>query len=244
MPTVADFLALPYQKCLKCLDDPEWPTPELDSPFCEYGAEEVVRYAIPGSDVPPARQPAQGPGSRNHASETPAAIVADREERGVRERATLEFLLAFKSNQLYDPSLQVAHGFASYSNWLSIACEDCSLSVEQHIKQQTPLYLAAVKVRELMGEYETRGPFIRNPLRDFLYTGVGDGSDLAKLRQRWNVLMGCSWRVRYRETHTSEYTYVELSSVWEPFDPAARAAGPEALPSPEVRPPRSRKRKQ
>ena len=51
--------------------------------------------------------------------------------------------------------------------------------------------------------------------------------------------MGCSWRVRYRETPTSEYTYVELSSVWEPFDPAARAAGPEALPAPSFRAPRS-----
>ncbi len=241
MPTVADFLALPYQKCLKCLDDPEWPTPKLKYMFCEYGAEEVVRYAIPGSDVPPARQPAQGPGSRNHASETPAVIVADRADRDVRERATLEFLLAFKSNQLYDPSLQVAHGFASYSNWLSIACEDCSLSVEQHIKQQTPLYLAAVKVRELMGEYETRGPFIRNPLRDFLYTGVGDGSDLAKLRGSKNVFMGAAWRARYRETPTSEYTYVELRSTWEQFDPAAREAVQGALPTPTARAPRSRK---
>ena len=85
---------------------------------------------------------------------------------------------------------------------------------------------------------------IRSPLYSFLNTGVGDGSDLDKLRGRWNVFMGCAWRVRYRETPTSEYKYVQLPSTWEEFDPAARNAGPEALPSPAVRPPRSRKRKQ
>ena len=81
---------------------------------------------------------------------------------------------------------------------------------------------------------------IRSPLYSFLNTGVGDGSDLAKLRGSKNVFMGAAWRARYRETPTSEYTYVELSSVWEPFDPAARAAGPEALPAPSFRAPRSR----
>ena len=83
---------------------------------------------------------------------------------------------------------------------------------------------------------------IRSPLYSFLNTGVGDGSDLAKLRQRWNVLMGCSWRVRYRETPTSEYKYVQLQSTWSKFDPAARNAGPEALPAPSFRAPRSCKR--
>jgi hypothetical protein len=241
MPTVADFLALPYQECLKRLDDLEWPTPELKDMFCEYGAEEKRRLAISGSSVPPARQPAQGPGSRNHASETPAAIVADREERGVRERATLEFLLAFKAGKVHAPAMQVIDGLHRISGWLSIACADGSLGPNHHIQQQTNLYLAAVKVRELMGESETRGPFIRCPLTNFLCTGAGDGSDLDKLRGHWNVFMGASWRVRYRETPTSEYKYVELRSLWEKFDPAARNAGPEALPLPTARAPRSRK---
>ena len=241
MPTVADFLALPYQECPERLDEPEWPTPELKDMFCEYGAEEARRLAISGPDVPPARQPAQGPGSRNHALETPAVIVADREERGVRERATLKFLLAFKAGRLHDPALQVMDGLHEISGWLSIDCEDCSLGPDQHIKQQTPLYLAAVRVRERMGEYETRGPFIKSPLRHFLNTGVGDGSDLARLRGHWNVFMGAAWRARYRETPTSEYKYVELQSTWEKHDPVARAAGPEALPAPDARAPRSKK---
>ena len=242
MPTVADVLALTYQECLKRADDPTWPTPELDSPFCEYGAEELERCAIPGPDVPPARQPAQGPGSRNHASETLPVIVADREERGVRERATLKLLLDFKAGRLHVPALQVLTGLGSYSGWLSIACADGSLGATQHIKQQTNLYLAAVQILELVGENETRGPVVYSPLRHFLNTGVGDGSDLDKLRGHWNVFMGCAWRARYRETPTSEYKYVELRSTWEKFDPAARNAGPEALPLPEARAPRADKR--
>ncbi|CAH0378592.1 unnamed protein product [Pelagomonas calceolata] len=240
MPTVSDFLALPYQECLEHLNDPEWPTPELKDMFCEYGAEEARRLASSGPDVPPARQPAQGPGSRNHALETPAVIVADRADRDVRERATLEFLLAFKAGRLHDPAMQVIDGLHRISGWLSIACADGNLGADQHIKQQTPLYLAAVRVRELMGESETRGPFIRSPLNNFLCTGAGDGSDLDKLRHHWNVFMGASWRARYRETPTSEYKYVELTAVWEKHDPAARAAGPEALPAPSFRAPRSR----
>ena len=243
MPTAADFLAAPYQECLKRTDEPDWPTPELKDMYCEYGAEEARRLAISGPDVPPARGTNLGPGSRNHAPETPAVIVADREERGVRERANLEFLSAFKANQLHDPALQVIDGLRRVSGWLPIACADCGLGPDQHIKQQTPLYLAAVRVRELMGEYETRGAFVKSPLRWFLNTGVGDGSDLDKLRNHWNVFMGASWRVRYRETPISEYKYVELPSVWEPLDPAARNAGPEALPAPELWAPHSKKRK-
>ena len=241
MPTVADFMSLPYQECLKRRDDLAWPTPAIDRPFCEYGAEELERCAIPGPDVQPARLPAQGPGSRNHAPQTLAVIVADRADREVRERDGLKFRLDFKAGRLHAPALQVLTGLSTYSGWLSIDCADCSLGPDQHIKQQTPLYLAAVKVRELMGEYETRGPFIRNPLRDFLYTGVGDGSDLAKLRGSKNVFMGAAWRARYRETPTSEYKYVELPSTWKKFDPAARNAGLEALPAPDARAPRSRK---
>ena len=94
-----------------------------------------------------------------------------------------------------------------------------------------------------MGEIETRGPFIWSPLKTFLNTGVGDGSDLDKLRGHWNVFMGAAWRARYRETPTSEYKYVELPSAWEKFEPAARAAGPEALPARELRAPLWDKRK-
>jgi hypothetical protein len=241
MPTVADFMSLPYQECLKRRDDLAWPTPAIDRPFCEFGAEELERCAIPGPDVPPARLPAQGPGSRNHAPETLPAIVADRADRDLRERNCLKFLLDFKAGRLHDPALQVATGFSTYSGWLSIACADCSLGPDQHIKQQTPLYLAAVRIRELTRENETRGPFILHPLLSFLNTGVGDGSDLDKLRGRWNVFMGCTWRARYRETPTSEYKYVQLPSVWKAFDPAARNAGLEALPAPSFRAPRSRK---
>ena len=188
------------------------------------------------------RLPAQGL-PRHHAPQTPAVIVAERADRDVRERGHLKFLLAFKANQLYDPALQVITGLSTYSGWLSIDCADCSLGPDQHIKQQTPLYLAAVSVRDLIGENETRGPVIQSPLRRFLDTGAGDGSDLDKLRGGWNVFMGCAWRARYRKTPTSEYKYIELQSTWEPFDPAARNAGPEALPARDVRAPCSRKRK-
>ena len=62
------------------------------------------------------------------------------------------------------------------------------------------------------------------------------------MRGRWNVLMGCAWRARYRETPTSEYKYVQLQSTWEKFDPAARGADSEPLPARELRAPCSCKR--
>ena len=158
--------------------------------------------------------------------------------KAVRERATLEFLLAFKAGKVHAPAMQVIDGFHRISGWLSIDCADGSISSDHHIQQQTNLYLAAVKVRELMGESETRGPFVRSPLGHFLDTGAGDGSDLDKLRGFWNVFMGASWRARYRETPTSEYTYVELPETWERFDPAARTIGVATLPAPDARAPR------
>ena len=95
-----------------------------------------------------------------------------------------------------------------------------------------------VAIRMFVDEEDTRGPFVLAPLRDFLSTGKGDGSDLDQLRWDKNVIMGCAWRARYRETPTSEYTYVELPETWERFDPAARTIGVATLPAPDARAPR------